>query len=902
MKKRLTVNDVALGNLKQRKKQYTLMIIGIILAMVFSSSVTFFMFSANETKLEENKQKYGTQSNIVYSESLGIEQYQTAVDNGYIDDFGLCHTIGYAYSNEDEKHLGSSVSWLDEKAKDISYMSFIDGEYPKNENEIAAEKSALTRLGYRNAQIGDTITLTLDVQNSSDYLKSVEKSYKLVGVLNDKKSNLSYISRDDDLYDTLIPAVFVADNTQTELGGREKLSAYITGCDYGEKQNLFFDYINSIAPDYECNDSGYQRYHIGISSLDYLFGGGDYLFYVLVVLIFACCVAIINSFNTNLKERRNQIGMLRAVGATKRQIIKIYGREAVLITLICVPISLAISYCIVRVLIGILNENAKITHSIYALLAGAVINLLVVMLSALVPLIVASKTSPMQAIRNTRNLSKARVKKVKTKKSFNPAFHIAKRNLKLYSSGRIAVSILLCATILFSCVGFSMISSVDEYIYSMPYDYRLELSNSSGATQADYLAISDLPYFSSVSAKKSKDCYVEFEEINDFFRVMASNDFLIYENEQLPSSIEELTDNVKNKQPDKYYYENKNAMKVENDILQTEAIGYSTDSINKLIKSSNLDVDIQKLNSGEEVILVAPQKAEFVARVYKNGMGSDIHCDDDVGKKEFGYTSILTAECPFEVGDEITFDFTEYEYNSELGYNEVAVVKKKTAKISAIVSPNVLDASDIGVYNSFGILTTVDGIDKIYPGLNYDRFFMYTDMELDDETDAEIMEELDNYVVKYNGYADSNYSYNQAQRKNYYAVITTMFSIIVISFVICTSVINNSLSARIRENKRIIGTLRAVGASRLDLTKSYIYQMLSMFGWGIVYGYGLYILVLIGYTVYHNVFVQNGEVMTFNPWLTLAMTLLMFIACSINLYICVRRETKNSIVENIREL
>ena len=553
-------------------------------------------------------------------------------------------------------------------------------------------------------------------------------------------------------------------------------------------------------------------------------------------------------------------------------------------------------------LIGILNENAKMTHSIYALLAGAVLNLAVVMMSAFVPLIVASKTSPMQAIRNTRDLSKARVKKVKTKKSFNPALHIAKRNLKLYSSGRIAVSILLCATILFSCVGFSLIKSVDEYITKLPYDYVLELYNGGGATQADYLAISDLPYFSSVSARKSKDCYLEFEEINYFFRVMSVDDFLIYDNDQMPSSIEELADNVKNKQPDKYYYENKNAMKVDNDILHTEAIGCNLDAINKLEKTYGIKVDIEKLNSGDEVILVAPQKAELVARVYKNGMGSTVNCDEKVGKKDFGYTSILTAECPFEVGDEISFDFTEYEYNSELGYDEVSGAKRKTAKISAIVSPKLLDECDIGMYNSFGILTTVDGIDKIYPGLNYSRLYMYTDMELDDETDAEIMDELDSYAVKYNAYAASNYSYNQSQRKNYYSVITALFSIIVISFVICTSVINNSLSARIRENKRIIGTLRAVGASRLELTKSYIYQMLSMFSSGILLGYGLYILFIIGYTVYNKIFVNNGENMTFNPWLTLVMTLLMFIACSINLYICVRRETKNSIVENIREL
>ena len=43
MKNKLTVNTLAMGNLKQRKKQYTIMIIGIILAMIFTSGVPFFI-------------------------------------------------------------------------------------------------------------------------------------------------------------------------------------------------------------------------------------------------------------------------------------------------------------------------------------------------------------------------------------------------------------------------------------------------------------------------------------------------------------------------------------------------------------------------------------------------------------------------------------------------------------------------------------------------------------------------------------------------------------------------------------------------------------------------------------------------------------------------------------------
>ena len=72
--------------------------------------------------------------------------------------------------------------------------------------------------------------------------------------------------------------------------------------------------------------------------------------------------------------------------------------------------------------------------------------------------------------------------------------------------------------------------------------------------------------------------------------------------------------------------------------------------------------------------------------------------------------------------------------------------------------------------------------------------------------------------------------------------IVTIVSILIICFAVSLSIINNAMSARIRENKREIGTLRAVGADERALTKSFINQMTSMFTLGIGIGFGLYIL------------------------------------------------------------
>lgn len=900
MKKKLTINTLALGNLKQRRKQYTIMIIGIILSMVFSSSIVFFMFSATETSNEERAQQRGKQSSIIYSEQLGEKEYQGAVDKELISDFGFAHTIGYAYTDKNEKRLGASVCWLDDKARDISYQIVIDGALPTKENEIAVEKSALLRLGYKDAKIGDTISLLLDVQNGEDYLKTVKKEYKLVGILADKKSNIEYRSSDPDDFDTLTPAFFVADNTQTEPGGKEKLTAYIDA-DFsgGRDEEAFYIYVSQITENYQENGTNYSAHIFG--SFDDLFMGGDYFFFVILVLVFASCVAIVNAFNTNLKERKKQIGMLRAVGTTKRQIIKIFGREAFIITLICVPVSIALSYIIVRILLSLISENAIMTKSIIALPVAAVLNIIVVMLSALVPLFVASRISPMQAIRNVSNARKVKIKKIKTKKQFDAPSHIAKRNLKFYNGSRTAVSIMLSATIIFSCFGFSAISIVKNDIRSMPYDYSIDIANSTGITEIDKQNIASMPYFSEVTGRKRIDVVLEYPKVDDFFRVINDNAF-DSQDDRMPSSTEELIDNIRNRQPNRYYNERKAELGIKNEYLDTNIVAVEQEYLEKINDFAyDGKVDMSKLDSGEEVFLVVPKKAEVLGYIYHNGMGVYTQCDNEVGKKQFRYTSILTAESSYKAGDTITVGVQQENYDEKTDTFSRTIENSKEVKIGAIISPNDADDLNVGIYNDLCIVTSKKGMESFKKGVNYESLYLYTDLKIDDEKDEEIKKELEVYSQKYDGYVDSNYSYNQFQLRQYYSLLTAMISIIIISFVICASVINNSISARIRENKRVIGTLRAVGADQRDLVKSYIIQMLSMFSWGIGIGFGVYLVLFITSKII-KIFYPSMIDLSFNPWVTIAMTILLFAVCSINLWSKVRKEMKNSIVENIREL
>lgn len=902
MKKKLTINTLALGNLKQHRKQYTVMIISIVLAMLFSSSIVFFMFSASETSNEETAQQRGKQAAIIYSRQLGKNEYQGAVDKKLISGFGFAHTIGYVYTDETEKRLGASVSWLDDKAKEFSYQIITEGTLPTKENEIAAEKSALLKLGYKDTEIGDTISLLLDVQNGENYLKTVEKEYKLVGILADKKSNIEYRYSGVDNYETLIPAFFVADNTQTELGGKEKLTAYIDA-DFSKPDSElnFRNYVDEISENYDIRTTSYPSRIL--ASFDDLFMGGDYFFIVILVLVFASCVAIINAFNTNLKERKKQIGMLRAVGTTRRQIIKIFGREAFIITLICVPVSIGLSYAIVRILLSLISEEAIMTKSIIALPVAAVFNIIVVMLAALIPLFIASRITPMQAIRNIDNTRKVKTKNIKTKMQYDAPKHIAKRNLKFYNSSRVAVSVMLAATIIVSCFCFSSISSIEEDMYNLPSDYLLSAYNSDGVSEADKQAIAAMPYFSKVNGIKRINAIIEYEEVDDFFRVINHRAFE-NQNDAMPSSTDELADFIKNKPTDKYYNEEKTELGINREYINTTLIAVEYDYLKKLNDIAyDGKADLSKLDSGEEVFLIVPQKAEVLGFAKHNTMGIRINCDDDVGKKDFSCDSILTAESNYKAGDMITIDISQGNYDEKTNTFSQSIENSKEVKIGAIIRPNDADKVNMSFYDNYCIVTSKNGMEHFKKGVNYESLYIYTDLKIDDEKDEEITKELDFFSQKYSGYLDSNYNYNQFQKNQHYMILAAMISIIIISFVICASVINNSISARIRENKKVIGTLRAVGADQGDLVKSYIIQMLSMFSWGVGIGFGVYLVGFFISKIVQKYFVRSFIAdLAFNPWITIGMTILLFIVCSINLWLKVRKEMKNSIVENIREL
>lgn len=936
MKKNLSVNTLALSSIKTRKKQYFLMIIGIVFAMIFSSSILFFASSMASSMKEMAKNSVGDCDEIILNCDENF--INNAVNDNVFSNYGYAHIIGFVQTQDSEEEQGSAVAYLDDKAKALSYISFAEGSYPENEGEIALEQATLARLKISDAKIGDTITFNFYNQNASSLdTKAVTKSFKLVGIAKNKLTNIVNHYADPQTYFKTIPSAYVYQGANTDLGGKENLCCYV-------KYNKDFTYKGEkdsyLARDEYYTDMGLYESKIMSRLVVY----SDYYEYfqsgtnrtimlsivLVLVLLTASAIGIINAFNSNLKDRKKQIGLLRTVGATRQQVINIYGREALFISIVCAPVSVAASYFLVKLAVVLLGEDFIFKPNVLVLLLCAVVSVIFVMLAACIPLISASRISPMQSIRNIELTRKMKNKKIKSKKSFNTPSLLAKRSLVFHRGKRIIVSILLIGTIVMSCYGFSYLNYNFNDYYNEPYDYDIRdnsaeymtfanIKNKGGFNENQKRDILLSPYVDKVTGFKNCNAVVKRDAFSEYDKIVCNYycwgvyaDKYWNEDGMPPVVTKDNYDEVFRSGFTDEYLELKQKCSIDKDFYQID-IQAADSTLLELLKNSVIsgEINIDKINSGQEIILVAPQKIGLEFENEKDGYRQDLDKDEDFdSKKDY----IKTAECEYKVGDVLDLsvimaDELEDE-ESVYGYDYTDKYDAQV-KIGAVISELPHDAArTMGYYQEFMLLTSINGFEHFYSDSRYGHLNVYLKTECTDEIDDEMLSLIDSVTAttSVNPYIYSQYGMQKEDEQTRQTLLISMIAIIILFLSISASIINNSFSSQIREGKREIGTLRAVGASQREIIMSYIRQLISIFGlsygvgfagFGISYG----VIYFISYMNAKELQLEfKGLELNVTLWQTILACLILFAICSINLMFKIRKEMKDSIIDNIREL
>ena len=918
--KMLRPGTLALRNLKRHKRQYAAMVTGIILALVFASGLTYFSFCYKASLDAIKLDRFGAEEEIIMHTTEDV--IHDAQAQGLVEKAGYAHLLGYVYSDNENRANGTTVAWLDDTAKELSNATLLTGTWPENSGEIAMEQSVLAQMGL-SADIGDTINVQMQLQNGRELLnKTVKKTYVLTGILKNKRSNIASYYESEIKKD--LPGAFVCAGTQTEPGGLEALACYCTLPDdgYVELRKLV------LGADGEEIGNGYlisipENVDINTSTTGIIINGRFWQTAILIgVLLFAACAAVVNAFNTNLNARKKQIGMLRAVGATKGQVIKMYGIEVLMIALLCIPVSLLISFFAVRGVIAVMDGDYIFVPNLWVLLLCGVFGLLCVLIAALIPLIGATRISPMQAIRNISTTRKMKTKRIRTQKAFRLPKLLAARRTTFSKGRQVVVSIFLTIAIIGSGYAFSLSAYTISHISHRDSDYEIYSYSSgstdvinirakrNGFTESDRQTVLRLPYIESSTGKKILSVNMPIDGFTDYLNMVTNS--TVYDNGDIAyGRANELTsDNYKallwQKQLESY---TKYRPYLQGDYLPLELAAVDSETLEKLSPHlGNGQIHTESIDRGEEVILLAPKQiglyiespsnSSYYLQYDKNG---------DVTNRAHDYFATIERDSDLTAGKELDLTFLFSDYLPEDTDVQGEEIDRRDAQttIGAVLSeiPEELMGSFPG-YGDMVLLTSIDGMEKLAGNTPYQALDFQLNQPCTDEIDSEVRSVL-NEVTAHADDTDivSDYEFVKLQQNDARSVLTIMLSVVIVLFVFCGAIVNNTITADIRENRRELGTLRAVGASAKELSQAYILQLFKMLGWGSAIGlFGFAGSYLIAWIVCRIKYGPNSMEFIFTPWFSILFCIVLFAACSLNLYIKIKHETKNSIVDNIREL
>ncbi|MGN1347813.1 MAG: ABC transporter permease, partial [Acutalibacteraceae bacterium] len=801
---------------------------------------------------------------------------------------------------------------LDERATELYYQKLLSGRMPEKDGEIAVEKNVLTRLKI-DAEVGDKITLWEQKANRDTFSDEItDRTYTLVGILKDRKTYLENCIIEEELEkSSLLPGAFVHSSQTVAVGGKEILIALYEVNNFydnekGGRSALFrmLEATGAIRISTE-----YTRYSsIGDESFivkDQATAGIVLCF----VLALMSCFAIVNSFAGNLKDRKKLIGMLRAIGATKRQIVSLFLKEAAIICAVCIPVSVTVSYFGVKLFAAVMGESFLFVPDWKVLIAGIGFSVLCVVLSALLPLIPLSRLSPMQAVRDIELMRKVKNKKIRSQNAFRVSGLLAKRTVAFSKAKFTGIIFILALTVTVVGMSLSLVTDVmeDRPEYNGDYEvYGQYSENPYSNLPATAFSVTEqkvrdcltLPYVSKVSGKKSVIANLLIDgEIPEYLNLVDidhndSRYLSVFDNSpDIPEVTKENFYSVMQMKINPEYAKIKEKAGYRQEFIASVISAESSESLLKELESSVTDgkINIKKLNSGEEIIINAPEEIAYryqktSSRGYTSGLiNLSVHGDLSASEKEDRKHIVKTAKNCFKAGDRVTLSVL-----CDDGTGKITR-KDKTFTIGAVVNYRYAGPAEF--------FTTLEGLNTYGFDFEYEKI----DISLSEECTAEIDEIMQNSLsAVFNGsYITSVFAVKAGEKAEIQMLMLSLFSVAAVFLCICITLINNSVTAQIRESKRTIGTLRAVGADEKELVRSYLLQILSAVGIGFLSGGVLYTAV---YLIFTNTVYRYEGAVPFCLWAAVPVALVTLAACLINLKIRVRSVSKHSIVENIREL
>lgn len=522
------LNKLTIKNLKLNKRRTIVTIIGIMLSVALINAVATMYFSGMSSIIKAQKATSGDYHTVFYN--VPLNDVKTIQNNRNIENITKLKYLGMSKFKSNVSQIPYvSVVAVEKDNMNKLGMYLAKGRLPDNENEMVITNH-LNNIMSTNYSIGDKVTLEIGDRYSKDNIK-LKKSENLQDgekILNTEKREFTIVGVVVEISESVNQPGEIADTVVTCLRKediKDNLDIFIRLNKEGLKKpyiaigdmlgidgNLYKEVQEDYATGMDSTKSGElkerfakerkkakyqfssQRFLISLETdqKDTSFFGLRYVAAIAIgIIIFTSVFCIKNSFDISITEKNKQYGMLRSIGATKKQVRKNVLFEATILALIGIPLGIFLGYFASFILVKISNMflkdlvvtqteiNFELIFDLNWMSAAisALLGMVTIYLSSLRIARKAAKVSPINSIRNSADI-KIKAKKLKVPKLIKSIFKIGgeisyknmKRNKKRY---RVTViSIVLSIMVYISLTAFMqiMLKQLQAAVGNIDYD------------------------------------------------------------------------------------------------------------------------------------------------------------------------------------------------------------------------------------------------------------------------------------------------------------------------------------------------------------------------------------------------------------------------------------------------
>ena len=467
---RKCVRRLSLRSLRANKSRNIVAVLAIALTTVLFTSLFTIAMSINDGFQQSNFRQVGGFSHGGFK-YLTEEQFEDLRDDPLIDQWGVRRFLGMPTEVPFNKsHV--EVSWCDANDAHWMYCDPVEGRLPEEgTNEAATDTHVLELLGIQ-PEIGAEFTITFDVDGHT-----TTQTFTLSGWWEyDEAIVANHVLIPESRVDAILAEVGVTPPGSNGMIGTWNLDVMLKSGSRHIEQDL-----NQILADH-----GYQSETAGDNYIDTGVNWGytgaqlsDNLDPIVVIAIAAMLLLIIftgyliiyNVFQISVTNDIRFYGLLKTIGTTPRQLRRIIRLQALLLSVVGIPLGLIVGWFIGGWLTPVIVSRLDGITSVVSLspiifLGAAAFSLATVLLSCRKPGRMAAKVSPIEAVRYTEGGGRKQGSKTRRAKRGASLFAMAWANLGRSRSKTVVtvLSLSLAVVLLTVTVNLTGGFDMDKYV------------------------------------------------------------------------------------------------------------------------------------------------------------------------------------------------------------------------------------------------------------------------------------------------------------------------------------------------------------------------------------------------------------------------------------------------------